>query len=157
MWSRNSSVAIHFPNVTMWSAWQGSLTQLCLDFPYRLARFFSISSTWKFDPLRVIVTLVFAENPLLARCFGMICALSKWALHTRWPFVKRKFSLKYYKATTFVESYFLGTIKGKLLFMFLWIVFSMQGAIAHFTILGKKIYFLLSKGTFTSVNFTYSS
>ena len=67
------------------------------------------------------------------------------------------FSLKYYKATTFVESYFLETVKGKLLFMFLWIVFSMQGAIAHFTILGKKIYFLLSKGTFTSVNFTYSS
>lgn len=49
-----------------------------LDFPlHRLALFFSISSTRKCDPLGVIVNLVFAENQLLARWFGMICVLSK--------------------------------------------------------------------------------
>ena len=94
--------------------WQFSLRDRvhwrhCLDFPlHRLARFFSISSTRKYDPLRVIVTLVFAENPSLARCFGMICALSQWALHARTLLLNEYFSLKYYKATTFVESSLLG-------------------------------------------------
>ena len=59
--------------------------------------------------------------------------------------LNENFFLKYYKVTTFVESYFPGTVKGKLLFMFLWIVFSMQGAIAHFTILGKKYTFCFPK------------
>ena len=46
------------------------------------------------------------------------------------PLLNGNSSLKYYEATTFVESYFLGTIKGKLLFMFL---HSSRRAIAHFT------------------------
>ena len=54
---------------------------------------------------------ILADKPQLAQSlFVMICA-SSWALHTRWPLVERKFllQLKYYEATTFVESYFLGS------------------------------------------------
>ena len=86
----------------------------CLDFPlHRLAQFFSISSTHKRVILFVLLSPkseIFAEKPHLARCLGGICALSKWALHTRWSFVEQKWHPELLRSHYFRRILFLGKL-----------------------------------------------
>ena len=143
----------------------------CLDFPsYILDRFFIISSTQK-GILFVLLSPssnILADKPQLAQSLFviMICA-SSWALHTRWPLVERKFllQLKYYEATTFVESYFLGSYQWETTLYISLNCFCIHHAKSYRTLRRKRWRFWILRKktlyafrvTFTSVHFTKSS
>ena len=108
MRSRNSSVTICFTSVTIWSAWQSSLTTLSRFSSAQIGSVFlnifdaKMWSSWcycqfSFSRESIVSSLVWYD----------LCPFKVSIAHAN-PLLNENSSLKYYKATTFVESYLLG-------------------------------------------------
>ena len=107
MRSRNSSVTIRFTSVTIWSAWQSSLTTLSRFSSAQIGSVFLNIFDAKMWSSSCYCHLSFCRESIVSSLFWYdLCPFEVSIAHAD-PLLNENFSLKYYKATTFVESSFL--------------------------------------------------
>ena len=108
MSSRNSSVTIRFTSVTIWSAWQSSLTTLSRFSSAQIGSVFLNIFDAKMWSSLCYCHLSFCRESIVSSLFWYdLCPFEVSIAHAN-PLLNENSSLKYYKATTFVESYLLG-------------------------------------------------
>ena len=108
MRSRNSSVTIRFTSVTIWSAWQSSLTTLSRFSSAQIGSVFLNIFDAKMRSSWCYCHLGFCRESIVSSLFWYdLCPFEVSIAHAN-PLLNENSSLKYYKVTTFVESYLLG-------------------------------------------------
>ena len=105
---RNSSVTIRFPSVTIWSAWQSPLTTLSRFSFAQIGSVFLNIFDAKMWPSSCYCHLSFCRKSIVSSLFWYDLCPFAVSIARADPLLNEYFSLKYYKATTFVESSLLG-------------------------------------------------